>query len=515
MALISRWLVIALMLVSVSVSTSARAEWLEASNKHFVVYGNLPKKRLTAFTERLERFGAAVRLLLSLPEPEGGSANRVTIYVVSDTAAVQRFLKGDRGSVAGFYRTDAAGSLIVTPLSIEEGNANFTAELVLFHEYAHHLLLGNSATLYPGWVSEGMAELLATAIVSADGGVTFGPALNTRADSILQDNPMTVAALLDSDGRKLDEDEIEQKYGRGWLVSHFLLLGNKRPGQFSTYLRLIAEGMPSAKAGAEAFGDLRKLNAEVNAYRLKRLSGVRINGDKITPDPVSVRQLSAEDAAIMPLRFQSAIGVDDERAAKLVAPARTIAAAYPANAWVQRTMAEIEFDAGNLHEADAAADRALAVDPTNLAATIYKARVRMRRALDAKPADPALWRDARSWIVKANRLEPNYAFPLVLFFESYVRAGQVPRPSAVEGVLRAVELAPQDNDVRVLAFGALLEKGDLAAARRVLAPVAFDPHVKGDNPARTVIAQIDAGADLATVRAAVLHSKLFGESAGR
>ena len=350
MALMSRWLVIALMLVSVS--TAARAEWLEASTKHFVVYGTLPKKRLTAFTERLERFGAAVRLLLSLPEPEGGSANRVTIYVVSDTAAVQRFLKGDRGSVAGFYRTDAAGSLIVTPLSIEEGNANFTAELVLFHEYAHHLLLGNSATLYPGWVSEGMAELLATAIVSADGGVTFGPALNTRADSILQDNPMTVAALLDSDGRKLDEDEIEQKYGRGWLVSHFLLLGNKRPGQFSTYLRLIAEGMPSAKAGAEAFGDLRKLNAEVNAYRLKRLSGVRINGDKITPDPVTVRQLSAEDAAIMPLRFQSAIGVDDERAAKLVAPARTIAAAYPANAWVQRTMAEIEFDAGNLNEAD-------------------------------------------------------------------------------------------------------------------------------------------------------------------
>lgn len=510
-ALIQR---VVLWLFLIGLGTAAHAEWLEASNKHFIVYGDIPKQRLAAFTDKLERYGAAVRRLFQLPEPEGGIANRVTIYVVSDPSAVQRYLSGDRSTVAGFYRTSAAGSLIVTPLTTDNDDPYFTPNLVLFHEYAHHLLLGNSAALYPGWVSEGLAELLATAIVKPDGSVTFGAANNARAESILDDNPMTVKKLLDTDGRELDGDQTEQLYARGWLVAHYLLLGGSRPGQFGTYLKLIAQGMSSAKAGEEAFGDLRRLNADLNSYRQKRLSGVRIAADKITPDPVTVRQLSAADAAIMPLRFQSAIGVRDAAAKKLVAPARNIAAANPGSAWIERTLAEIEYDAGNLDAADAAADRALALDPGNLGATTYKALVRIRRAEAAQPADPARWRDARAWIVKANRIAPDYALPLLLFYDSFVKAGEAPRPSATDGVLRAVELAPQDNALRVRAFGVLLEKGDLAAARRALAPVAFNPHAGADNPARAVLAQMDSGADLATVHAAAVQAKLFGSSDG-
>lgn len=506
-----RWLVLALAFAAIA--GPAQAEWLEASNKHFIVYGNISRRQLATFTDRLERYGAAVRYLFRLPEPPGGGANRVTIYVVGGTGAVQKYYGGrGGGNVAGFYRTSVEGSFIVTPLSVDSDSEEFNANLVLFHEYAHHLLLGNSSAIYPGWMSEGLAELLSTAIIDDQGAVTFGAANNARAESIFADSLMSVKSLLDSDARKLDDQAIDQKYARGWLLTHYLLFSRKRDGQIEQFLRLIAQGTPPVTAGTQVFGDLNKLNAEVNAYRTQRLNGLIIKPDRFTTDPVTVRALSPAEAAIMPLRFESATGVTTAEAKKLIPNARKIAATNPTNGWIQRIVAEMEYDAGNDAEAEAACDRALAIDPKNLMAMVYKARIHLRRAVAAKPSDPALWRDARQWIVKANRIDPDYALPLVLFYTSYLLANETPRPSAIDGLLRAVELAPQDDEVRLLAFGALLDKGDLTAARRALAPVGFNPHATGDNPVRAIVQLIDSGADVAAVRAAAVKAKLAGDA---
>lgn len=507
MRAVIRWL--AAWLALASMGHAAHAEWLEASNKHFVVYGNMSPRQMTTFTDRLERFGAAVRYLFKLPEPEGGTANRVTIYVVGGVGAVQHFYSGKSGNVAGFYRSDAAGSFIVTPSTVNIGNDAFDANLVLFHEYAHHLLLGNSAALYPGWVSEGMAELLSTARITDDGNVVFGWANNARGSSILADNPMAVKTLLETDQRKLDSNGTEQKYARGWLLVHYLLLSGKRSGQFDTFLELIAKGVPGADAGTQAFGDLKRLNGELNSYRQGRLNGLTIKAEKFTVDPVKLRTMTPAEASIMPLRLESATGVSTAEARKLLPPARKIAAANPDNAWIQRVLGEMEFDAGNDAEAEAACDRALAAEPGNLMAMVYKARVHLRRAATAKPSDPALWRDARRWVVKANRIAPDYALPLVLFYSSYAQSGDTPSPNAVTGLLRAVQLAPQDDGVRMLAFMAMLEKGDLPAARALLAAVAFDPHSAGDSPARAIVSLIDSGADLTAVVAAT-KTQLIG-----
>src|SRR3546814_17793869 len=58
------------------------------------------------------------------------------------------------------------------------------------------------------------------------------------------------------------------------------------------------------------------------------------------------------------LRIRSARGVDKKMAAELVGEARPVAARYAGDAFVQRAMAEIEYDAENDAEAEAAADRA-------------------------------------------------------------------------------------------------------------------------------------------------------------
>lgn len=484
-------------------SAPASAAWLEASNRYFVVYGNVPQSTMQRFADRLEHYGAALRAFLRSPEDNLGTSQRVRIYLVSSEGQVRKTLSGKSGgNVAGFYRSDLDGPIIVAPVSTESGDEYFTPELVLFHEYAHHILLGNASTIYPGWVSEGLAELFSTAVINRDGGVDFGYPANARAASVLTADPMSARKLLQSDTAKLDEEDTEQKYARGWLLCHYLLLSGQRPGQWDAFLKEVSQGKKPVEAGEAVFGDLKKLDNQLDTYRLGHFRGFRITAEKQKPDPVRIRQMDEAEAAIMPYHFSSVTGETAKQAAAALLDAQKIAVTYPKSAFVQRVMAEIAFDAGRDADAEAAADRALAIDSANVAAMIYKARVHIRRAANAKPADPALWREARGWIVKANRLDPNYALPLVMFYRSYGEAGLTPTQNAIDGLLNAVILAPQTDGPRFLAFGAIAQKGDLAFARAILAPVAFNPHAAPDNPARKLVDLIDSGADAAAVYAA-------------
>jgi Flp pilus assembly protein TadD len=81
----------------------------------------------------------------------------------------------------------------------------------------------------------------------------------------------------------------------------------------------------------------------------------------------------------------------------------------------------------------------------------------------------------------------------VLFYSSFEAQGTPPRKSAIDGLYRAQELVPQDRDVRILAARQLIRDGEPAAARRMLAPLAFDPHAAPDNPGSKAIARLDAG----------------------
>ena len=477
----------------------AQAEWLEASNSHFIVYGDMKREEMQRFADRLERFDAALHAGLNLPEVAPATSNRVVIYVVRNQGAIVDL--GRDSAIAGFYRADISGPIAVTPRKLSGSDKDFNPEVVLFHEYVHHIMLSNSESYYPAWVVEGMAEFFSFTQVEPNGDVTIGMPNNARATSIFSDEIVSLSDLLNADAQNGRRVYYDQLYARGWLLIHYLLLGGKRQGQFAHYLALLNDGTPPLKAATDAFGSLTTLDRELNYYREKSMRAVAIAAAKLQMAPITIRALDAGEAAMMPFRVPSAVGVDDKRAKALVAPARAAAAAYPDHAWVQQTLAEIEYDAGNDAEARAAADRALAVDPKNVMALIHKGLIEMRRAKASKPNDPALWKLARSWFVKANRADPDYAYPYELFYRTFAGAGETPGASAIAGLARAVELAPQNDELRMMLAMEKLRAGDLAAVRTVLAPVAADPHGGGENPAAKLIALIDSGAGLAAVQA--------------
>jgi tetratricopeptide (TPR) repeat protein len=485
----------------------AHARWVEASSNHFIVYGDMSEAQARSFANDLEKYDRALRFFTRLPETDGSSANRLTVYVVPDVAAVRRLINAPNSGIAGFYRPHAAGSMAFTPRSMPAGST-LNPRQILLHEYAHHILLSSAANFYPGWVSEGLAEFFMTSRIDDDGGMVIGAPNIGRARTILSDYRLPLRRLLASDSVRLSPEEIEGVYSRGWLLIHFLLLSGDRGDQFSRYLAAVANGASSVEAGERVFGNLGQLDIQLDNYRQRtRIATVRMTPEQLPTGTVTVRELRPGEAAMMPVRMRSVVGVSTETAPLLVPEARRVAIAHPNDAWVHRALAEVEYDAGNLVEAEAAADRAIALDHNMASALAYKGMIRARRAA----ADPGVgadaWRDARSWYIRANRVDPDYALPLVLYFDSFVQAGQTPTANAANGLLRAVQLVPQDEGLRLRVGRELLRQGDLPSARRAIAPVAFSPHARGENVALLIVQQIDAGADAAAVLAAADAAK--------
>jgi tetratricopeptide (TPR) repeat protein len=483
----------------------ALAEWREASSRHFLVYSEGGASSLQDFATKLEKFDKAMRLRLGLSDVDFGPANRVTVFLVDDRLAVQRLMSSRNRSVAGFYSGRAEGSIAVVPRSSDVRTINdLDPATILLHEYSHHIMMQNASVAYPAWFREGFAEFNSTARFEKDGSIGFGAAANHRARGLIGMAPLPIELLFDPNRRKLSQAEWEATiYGRGWLLTHFLMFEPSRVGQLNAYIKALNNGQDSVAAAQAAFGDLKILDRQLKEYLDRRMIPYkRYPASDLTFQPIALRVLRPGEAAIMELRMRARIGVSDEEAARVARDMRKAAAPWPNDPAVQAALAEAEFDAGNLDSAEAAADRALAADPKNVDALTYRARVAMARAKAGPPGNAAAWKEARRRIALANRADPNDPEPLILFYQSFSAQGVAPTRNAVDGLLQAFELAPQDRGLRLNVARQLLVDGRAAEARSALVPIAYDPHGGPLGQAVVaIVAMIDRGGPKAALDA--------------
>lgn len=432
---------------------------------------------MKSYALMLERYDKAMRVMWGLQDPPIGPANRLTVYIVRNIDVVRRLL-GSSGRAAGFYTGRAEGSVAVVPLRTGDGGRfGLDPDTVLFHEYAHHLMMLNYPLAFPAWYAEGFAEFNSTAKFESDGSVGLGLAAMHRAESLYRDNPLTIEMMLSGKTDKFTPDQTEALYSRGWLLTHYLSFDSERKGQVQAYLAGLNSGRSGVEAAKAAFGDLGKLERELRRYaRSPSLPYLKIGPEKLAASSIAVRRLSVGESTIIDFKMRSKVGVTPAQAKDLVAPMRRAAAPFADDPVVQVALAEAEYDADNHVEAEAAADRALAVDPANVEALLYKGRARMALAKKAGAKDAETWKEVRRWFIAANRADPNDPEPLMLFYRSYAAQEQAPTANAVAALIQAFQLAPHDKGLRATVAHRYLREGNAAQAMFALRPLAYSPH---------------------------------------
>lgn len=493
-------------LAALGLPAPLQAAWNEVRAPHFIVYSQGSPDTVRRFVTDLERFDQAARKLLSYGDYEGDDPNPLTIFVVDNVDAIVKLCKGGEGKdkadkaradkacryVAGFYDGRAEGSVAFVPRSAGGGSPlSLGAQTILFHEYAHHLLLANSLAVYPAWYVEGFAEFLSNVKLDRPGEVGIGLPAFSRAYSLFEQRPMPAREILTVNPSTLSPVDRVIFYGRAWLLTHYLSLGPGRKTELTEYLQAINKGEPNAEAAARIFGDFDVLDKELERYMRGKMPYLPVIVAPIPPERIRVRRLDPGEEALMPVRLQSKRMVDEETAPGVAEEARRLAAPWPSDPGAQIILAEAEYDAGNDDAAEAAADRALSANPAYGAAMIYKALAIMHRAEQANRHDDMVWRGARNWLLKANKIENDAAWPLILFYRSFIQQGSKPTPNAVAALERGVALVPQDDNVRMMLIGQYLRDRKIKEAKQLLSPLAFNPHAPPNNGARRLLDRIN------------------------
>ena len=468
---------LALTLSLAFLSSPARADWYEASSDHFVIYADDSAKDLKKYAENLERYHSAMEYLTRRKTEKPSPSNRVVVFVVGNEREVQKLAGGDSRYVGGFYIPRAGASrAFVQDIRNTNGYPHHST-IILLHEYAHHFLISSTRYPMPRWMSEGAAEFFAAATFNKDGSVLIGrPALH-RAQELAFADEVPIRELLDPElyeqnkGKKYDAF-----YGRSWLLYHYLTFNPERRGQETKYWLEVLNGTDPVPAGEKVFGDLDTLEKELKAYaREKRMFTFDLPPERLNASAVTIRKLSEGEAAAMPLRMRSQRGVNEEQAAELVIEARAVAAKYPDDAGVLSMLAEAEHDAGNDAAAIAAADKAIAIDPSRTNPYVQKGFSLFRMARDAEDANAA-YKEAMKPFQALNARETNHPLPLIYYYRSFAERGIEPPEDAKTALEQAASMAPFDQGLWLNVARMQMQEGKIALARDSLKPLAADPH---------------------------------------
>lgn len=489
--------------------TAHAADWREAETAHFRIFSAGDEKGLLKFAERLEQFHTLLRMATGANEADRRIV-KVRVVLVSSIGDVARLYGNPDANVAGFYGPREDGAIAVVPRNT--GDGEFSGQLVLFHEYAHHYMLQYTPAAYPAWYVEGFAEITSTASFERKGAITYGKAASHRSYE-LDAVRYPTAKMIDGSYIKDGRDGRGWSYGDAWLVTHYLTFGDTRRGQLRTYLNLINSGVPMNLA-ARTFGDLNALQREVSVYLAGRSFPFRaVPLPENAGGEIKLRAVPQDEAATieaqiemgrrlrLPNKADEEAEPDGDTKKKSDKPKKdfetrlaeakikrdewlteldTLAARQPSSVHGWRLVADARCEAEQHQACLTAAERALTIAPEDPRAQVRKAEAMLALAKDLPEAQRKAWiTEARTLAARVMNANPDDPVSRLIFYRSYAAEGRLASPVGIMALREAVRLVPQIDGPRLSLASEMIGVGDTLEAIKLLRPLAYDPHGRG------------------------------------
>jgi Flp pilus assembly protein TadD len=457
----------------------ARAAWHCAETKHFIVFSESDAPALLEAVIRLERLDALQRLMMGV-KPDS-TALKVRVYLVKDNEVVQATMPfggpgGREFDVAGYYDASIYGPFAVNSRE-DKVKQGFSAQLVLFHELTHHFMYQYFPAAYPLWYSEGFADLIGSTTFDDTGKARVGAPVGNRYyslrgmrlyDWIAMKTLLSAKSLDDVKGRA------DLLYAEGWLLTHYLTITGKRQGQLARYVAAINAGTPFAKAATDAFGDLHKLDDELKAYaRLNALDMKVVPLPDVTMDGFRVVPVSAAESALMLYDIRLNAGVPQNDIVSFAASLRKVAQTYPDDPFALRLRAEADRLAGDHSDHAATVAQWLKIAPQDPLALLHAALLEQDNLVSSHSRDGTAWDKVRDQIVMASRLGRGNPEIFKAYHDTFLAQGIEPSVAATNALYHALDLLPQNDEVRYELARDYERRGMKKDAIATIAPAAY------------------------------------------
>lgn len=430
-------------------SAPAQSAWMRAESRNFIVYEDADAATVRDAAERLEKLNMVQHALTGAADK--APPMKVRVYLLANNDRVQATMPFGGMGVSGYYNASVRGPYAVNTRANDRFN-RFPAQLVLFHELTHHFMRQYFSAAYPIWYSEGFADFVGGTTIDPGNAITLGAPVDNRYFSLrgLRAEQWIPAKVLLSAHSYADTNgRLDLLYAEGWLLTHYLTISGQRKGQLVAYLKAVNAGRTYEMAAKDAFGDLDALNHELKVYaKLNKLPAKVITFATIEPGDIAVTPVSDAQAALMIVDIRLSGGIPANDADEFAASVRKIANGFPEDRVALRLRIEADRLAGDRSDRSNALIRWSALSPSDPDLLFQQAMLQADELVASKVTDKARWDGIRASLLAAHKRALNDPAILKAYYDTYKQQGIEPTPGAQNALFRALDIVPQDDEVR-------------------------------------------------------------------